>query len=133
MEHHVVDPDTPIPNFKDEASLLPVIAQDAASGDVLMLAYMNRAAFLETLRSGEAVYFSRSRNRLWHKGETSGHVQKVRQVLVDCDADTILLKVDQVGVACHEGYASCFFREYHDGELSIVRERLRDPNEIYGS
>ena len=90
----------------------PAIAQDADTGEVLMLAWMNREAFEETVRTSRAVYFSRSRNRLWRKGEESGHVQEVRDIFIDCDADTVLLKVKQVGgAACHEGYKSCFFRK----------------------
>lgn len=121
-----------LPNFADESTLLPAIAQDVASGEVLMLAYMNREAFQLTVRDGVAVYFSRSRNRLWKKGESSGHIQKVHQVLIDCDADTILLKVEQVGAACHEGYSSCFFRELKGDQVSIVGSRLVDPKEVYG-
>src|SRR5882762_5036177 len=98
-------------DFQKSGGLVPAIAQDAATGQVLMLAWMNQEAFEETLRTGRAVYFSRSRNRLWRKGEESGHVQEVKEVFVDCDADTILLKVHQLGdAACHEGYQSCFFR-----------------------
>src|SRR5204862_4817446 len=112
--------------------LLPAIAQDADTGEVLMLAWMNREAYDETLRTGRAVYFSRSRSKLWRKGEESGHVQEVRGVFVDCDADTILLKVHQIGgAACHEGYASCFFRRLDDGKLSVVGERLFDPKQVY--
>lgn len=98
-----------------------------------MLAYMNQEAWQQTVVTGEAVYFSRSRNRLWKKGESSGNVQKVREIYVDCDADTILLKVDQIGgAACHEGYFSCFFRKLVDGKLEAVGERVFDPNEVYG-
>ena len=97
-----------------------------------MLAYMNREAFEETVRTGRAVYFSRSRNRLWRKGEESGHIQSVKQILIDCDADTILLKVQQQGVACHEGYNSCFFREWSaDGKAVVVAERVVDPTSVY--
>ncbi len=121
-----------IPNFVDETTLLPAIAQDATSGRVLMLAYMNAEAFAETQKSGEAVYFSRSRQRLWRKGESSGHTQKVKQVLIDCDADTILLQVEQKGVACHEGYDTCFFREIGEqNEVRIVAERKVDPKDVY--
>jgi phosphoribosyl-AMP cyclohydrolase len=112
---------------------LPAIAQDAATGEVLMLAWMNQEAFDETLRSGRAVYFSRSRGRLWRKGEESGHVQRVAGIYVDCDADTILLKVSQQGAACHEGYRSCFFREVTTGEVKVVGERLVDPSTVYKS
>ena len=99
-------------DFDKAGGLVPAIAQDADTGEVLMLAWMNREAFEETLRTGRAVYFSRSRNKLWRKGEESGNVQEVREVFIDCDADTILLKVNQIGgAACHEGYESCFFRQ----------------------
>ncbi len=122
------------PNFTSAESLLPVIAQDFASGEVLMLAYMNHEAWQQTVRSGDAVYFSRSRKRLWKKGEQSGNVQKVREIYVDCDADTILLKVEQTGgAACHEGYVSCFFRQLIDGELKTVGRRVFDPSKVYGS
>ncbi|EMI57916.1 phosphoribosyl-AMP cyclohydrolase [Rhodopirellula sallentina] len=113
--------------------LLPAIAQDAESGRVLMLAWMNEEAWRETLQTGRAVYFSRSRGKLWRKGETSGHQQIVRTVQVDCDADTILLHVEQTGAACHEGYASCFFRDVDSGGQVSVREtRLVDPADVYG-
>lgn len=120
------------PDFDRGGGLLPAIAQDAETGDVLMLAYMNREAFEETLRSGQAVYFSRSRGRLWRKGETSGHAQEVVQVLVDCDADTILLRVRQRGAACHEGFRTCFFRAVTPQGLELVQERLVDPEKVYG-
>ncbi len=114
--------------------LLPAIAQDATSGRVLMLAWMNEEAWLETLRTERAVYFSRSRGKLWRKGETSGHQQIVREVQVDCDGDTILLHVQQTGAACHEGYASCFFRSVNaDQSLSIRESRLVDPADVYPS
>lgn len=120
-------------DFDKSGGLVPAIAQDAATGQVLMLAWMNREAFDETVRTGRAVYFSRSRNKLWRKGEESGNVQEVKGVFVDCDADTILLKVNQIGgAACHEGYASCFFRELTDGELKTVGERVFDPKAVYG-
>lgn len=121
------------PNFTTNDHLLPVVAQDAASGKVLMLAYMNREAWNETIASGEAVYYSRSRKRLWKKGEESGHVQHVREIYLDCDADTILLKVEQVGgAACHTGYESCFFRQReNDGSLKIVGNRIFDPKQVY--
>ncbi len=119
-------------DFDKAGGLVPVVAQDATTGQVLMLAWMNREAFDETVRTGRAVYFSRSRGKLWRKGEESGHVQLVREILVDCDADTVLLKVEQVGgAACHEGYASCFFRRVQDGELQTVAERLFDPATVY--
>ena len=97
------------PDFSRNNGLLPAIAQDAQSGKVLMMAWMNQEAYQETIRTGQAVYFSRSRNKLWYKGEESGHVQTVVQILVDCDRDTILMKVNQQGAACHKGYESCFF------------------------
>ena len=121
------------PAFADDQTLLPAIAQDAATGRVLMLAYMNRAAYLETLRTGRAVYYSRSRKGLWRKGDTSGHHQQVRRILVDCDRDTILLEVDQLGPgACHNGYESCFYREATAEGLRVVEERTFDPDVTYG-
>lgn len=126
------NPDSQIPDFSRGDGLLPAIAQDAETGEVLMLAYMNKESLAETLATGRAVYFSRSRGKLWRKGETSGHVQEVRGVYVDCDDDTILLKVDQVGAACHQGYRSCFYRELIDGSTRIVSRRVFDPNEVYG-
>lgn len=119
-------------NFDKAGGLVPAIAQDAATDQVLMLAWMNREALDETVRTGQACYYSRSRGKLWRKGETSGHVQLVREILIDCDADTVLLKVEQVGgAACHEGYASCFFRKVEGGELKVVAERVIDPNLVY--
>ncbi len=121
------------PDFSKGGGLLPAIAQDAQTGEVLMLAYMNEESFAETLATGRAVYYSRSRNKLWRKGEESGHVQKIQAVLVDCDADTILLKVEQIGAACHEGYTSCFFREVTPEGLKVVGQRVFDPQKVYGS
>jgi phosphoribosyl-AMP cyclohydrolase len=119
-------------DFDKSGGLVPAVAQDAATGQVLMLAWMNRDAYEETLRTGRAVYFSRSRGKLWRKGEESGHVQEVRGVYVDCDADTILLKVHQVGgAACHEGYASCFFREVMPDGLKVIAEKVFDPKTVY--
>src|SRR5436190_21306181 len=119
-------------DFDKSGGLVPAVAQDAATGQVLMLAWMNRAAYEETLRTGRAVYYSRSRGKLWRKGEESGHVQEVRGVYVDCDADTILLQVHQVGgAACHEGYASCFFREVAPEGLRVVAEKVFDPKAVY--
>lgn len=121
-------------DFDKAGGLVPAIAQDADSGTVLMLAWMNREAYEETVRTRRAVYYSRSRNRLWRKGEESGHVQEVREIYLDCDADTILLKVNQIGgAACHEGYQSCFFRRV-EGEgkpLTVVGERVFDPQRVY--
>ncbi|MBI2825789.1 MAG: phosphoribosyl-AMP cyclohydrolase [Planctomycetia bacterium] len=121
----------PVPDFAKGDGLLPAVAQDAATGEVLMLAYMNAESFAETLATGRAVYFSRSKNRLWRKGEESGHVQHVRAIYVDCDADTILLKVDQQGAACHEGYRSCFFRELTPDGPRVTQPRLVDPSDVY--
>ncbi len=121
------------PDFSKGGGLLPAIAQDADSGKVLMMAYMNQEAYEETLRTGRAVYFSRSRNRLWRKGEESGNVQEIRAVYIDCDADTILLSVHQIGgAACHEGYQSCFFRQVKPDGLEIIGSRVFDPAEVYG-
>lgn len=119
------------PDFSRNDGLLAAVAQDAATGEVLMVAWMNAEAFEETVRTGRAVYFSRSRGKLWRKGEESGHRQTVRGIYVDCDADTILLKVEQVGAACHEGYRSCFFREVTPAGLKVVAERLVDPADVY--
>jgi len=119
-------------DFNKTNGIIPVIAQDADSGVVLMLAWMNAEAFEETVRTGKACYFSRSRNRLWRKGEESGHVQEVRGIFVDCDADTVLLKVKQLGgAACHEGYESCFFREVKGEEIQVIAERVFDPKNVY--
>jgi phosphoribosyl-AMP cyclohydrolase len=108
------------------------VAQDMATGQVLMLAHMNQAAWEQTLATGQAVYYSRSRGRLWKKGEESGHVQRVREIYVDCDGDAVLLKVEQVGAACHEGYESCFFRRLADGGWQAVGKRVFDPTTVYG-
>jgi phosphoribosyl-AMP cyclohydrolase len=119
-------------DFDKAGGLVSAIAQDAETGEVLMIAWMNREAFDETVRTRQAVYFSRSRNRLWRKGEESGHVQEVAGIFIDCDADAVLLKVKQVGgVACHEGYKSCFFRELSAGELTVIAERVVDPMTVY--
>ncbi len=121
------------PDFSN-TELVPAIAQDAASGQVLMLAYMNADAYAETLATGRVCYYSRSRRRLWRKGEESGHVQHLKRILYDCDADTLLVQVEQVGgAACHEGYASCFFREVDPGTGSakVIAERVFDPTEVY--
>lgn len=120
------------PNFAKGDGLLPAIAQDADTGDVLMLAYMNPESYAETVKTGRAVYYSRSRNKLWRKGEESGNVQEVVGIYVDCDADTLLLKVRQIGgAACHEGYKSCFFRELTPTGHRIVGERVFDPAVVY--
>ena len=119
-------------DFNKSGGLVPAVAQDADTGEVLMLAWMNQEAYEETLRTGRACYYSRSRGRLWRKGEESGHVQEVRGIYLDCDADTILLKVHQIGgAACHEGYKSCFFRKVEDDQLQVVGERVFDPKQVY--
>jgi phosphoribosyl-AMP cyclohydrolase len=120
------------PDFSKGGGLLPAIAQDADSGQVLMMAYMNAESYAETLATGRAVYYSRSRRKLWRKGEESGNVQKVRAVYVDCDLDTILLQVEQVGgAACHVGYQSCFYRQVTPDGLEVVGRRVFDPAEVY--
>jgi phosphoribosyl-AMP cyclohydrolase len=119
-------------DFDKAGGLVAAVAQDAETGEVLMLAWMNSEAYEETLRTGRACYFSRSRGRLWRKGEESGHVQEVREIYLDCDADTVLLKVHQVGgAACHEGYRSCFFRRVDGERLQVVGERVFDPKQVY--
>ncbi len=116
----------------DEQGLVPAIAQDAATGEVLMFAWMNREALEKTVESGQAVYWSRSRRKLWHKGEESGHFQKVLEVRADCDRDVILLKIEQVGgIACHTGRRSCFFNKLGDGQWQDVEPVLKDPADIY--
>ncbi len=119
-------------NFEKGEGLVAAIAQDADSGEVLMIAWMNREAYEETVRTGRAVYFSRSRGKLWRKGEESGNVQEIKEIFVDCDADAVLLKVHQIGgAACHEGYKSCFFRKVEGDSLSVVAERVFDPKQVY--
>ncbi|MCY2987669.1 MAG: phosphoribosyl-AMP cyclohydrolase [Planctomycetota bacterium] len=121
------------PDFKKTA-LIPVIAQDEQTGDVLMLAYMNEDAYAETLRTGRVCYWSRSRQKLWRKGEESGNVQELRSIYFDCDADTLLVKVNQIGgAACHEGYRSCFFRKIdpQTRAVSVEGERVFDPAQVY--
>ncbi len=121
------------PDFSKNGGLVAAIAQDAETGEVLMIAYMNAEAYAQTLATGQAVYFSRSRNRLWRKGEESGHVQQVRQVYVDCDGDAVLLKVHQVGgAACHTGYRTCFYRQVTPEGLQVVGQRVFDPEQVYG-
>jgi phosphoribosyl-AMP cyclohydrolase len=123
---------TPL-HFEKGNGLLPVIAQDWKSGQVLMLAYMNEEAWEKTLTTGKVHYWSRSRNELWFKGESSGHVQVVKEIFIDCDGDTILLKVEQLGRgACHTGYKSCFFQKVGEkGAIEIVGEKGFDPQEVY--
>ncbi|HQU15738.1 MAG: phosphoribosyl-AMP cyclohydrolase [Chromatiales bacterium 21-64-14] len=113
--------------------LVPAIAQEAESGAVLMLAWMNREALEQTAATGHAVYWSRSRGRLWHKGESSGHEQRVREIRLDCDGDTVLLRVEQQGgIACHTGRHHCFFQRLDDGSWRTVEPVIKDPREIYG-
>jgi phosphoribosyl-AMP cyclohydrolase len=112
--------------------LVPAIVQDSASGDVLMLAWMDRHALAETIRTGQTHFYSRSRKKHWHKGETSGHAQHVVEIRFDCDADVLLIRVRQVGGACHEGYRTCFFRELKaDGSAEVVESRVFDPDAVY--
>jgi phosphoribosyl-AMP cyclohydrolase len=119
-------------NFEKMGGLIPAVAQDVKSGEVLMLAFMNREAWDETLKSGLATYYSRTRDSLWVKGLTSGHIQRVKEIRVDCDGDTILLKVEQVGgAACHTGYAGCFYRQVEGDRLTIIGEPVFDPKEVY--
>ena len=118
----------------DADGLVPVMAQEAGTGKLLMLAWMNREALAETVRSGRAVYWSRSRKRLWRKGEKSGHAQWVKQVRLDCDADVIVLEVEQVGgIACHTGHSRCFFRKLENGKWVETEPVLKDPGKIYDS
>ena len=116
----------------DEHGLVPVIAQEAATGDILMFAWMNREALARTAELGEAVYWSRSRKKLWHKGEESGHVQKVLEMRLDCDEDVVLLKIEQAGgIACHTGRHSCFFQQFDGEDWQAVEPVLQDPDTIY--
>ncbi|MFD2364983.1 phosphoribosyl-AMP cyclohydrolase [Pseudoduganella sp. GCM10020061] len=118
----------------DEHGLVPVIAQEASTGDVLMFAWMNRDALERTAQLGEAVYWSRSRKKLWHKGEESGHVQKVLEMRLDCDEDVILLKIEQAGgIACHTGRHSCFFQKFDGAQWTAADPVLRDPQQIYST
>ena len=120
------------PDFSKGGGILPAIAQDAETGEVLMMAYMNAESYAETLATGRAVYYSRSRKRLWRKGEQSGHVQEVRAIALDCDDDAILLSVQQVGgAACHTGFKSCFYRRVTPEGLEVVGERVFDPEQVY--
>lgn len=119
-------------DFGKVGGLIPAIAQDHTTGEVLMMAYMNEAAWEKTLSTGRVTYFSRSRQKLWTKGETSGNVQHVKEIRVDCDNDTVLLKVEQVGgAACHTGHKSCFYRIVENGSLRTIGEPLFDPKEVY--
>lgn len=119
-------------NFEKGNGLLPAIAQDYKTGEVLMMAYINKESWEKTLETGKAHYWSRSRNKLWLKGESSNHIQIIKDILVDCDEDTVVFKVDQLGgAACHKGYPSCFFRRVVDGELVIKDKPVFDPQEVY--
>jgi phosphoribosyl-AMP cyclohydrolase len=121
-------------DFSKMNGLIPVITQDYKTGKVLMVAFMNEEAWNETLKTKKACYFSRSRNKLWRKGEESGNYQEVKEIYVDCDEDTILLKVDQIGdAACHKGYNSCFFRKVEDNDLKIVEDKVFNPEDKYAS
>jgi phosphoribosyl-AMP cyclohydrolase len=118
-------------NWSDDG-LLPAIAQDAKTGEILMVAWMNREALKRTVETGEAVYWSRSRKKLWHKGEESGHTQKVLELRLDCDEDVLLMKIEQIGdIACHTGRRSCFFQKLENGQWVSVEPVLKDPHEIY--
>ncbi len=121
-------------DFQKSGGLVPAIIQDERTGDVLMLGFMNSESLAETQRTGEVVFFSRSRNKLWKKGESSGHVLRVRELRVDCDADALLVRVEAVGPGvCHEGYRSCFFRKLEsDGSAKIIAERTFAPEKVYG-
>jgi phosphoribosyl-AMP cyclohydrolase len=120
--------------FAKAGGLVPAIIQDDQTGDVLMLGFLNEEALAETRRTREVVFFSRSRNRLWKKGESSGHVLKVREILLDCDADALLIRVKAVGPGvCHEGYRSCFFRRMEeDGSAKVIEQHAFDPDRVYG-
>jgi phosphoribosyl-AMP cyclohydrolase len=117
----------------DSSGLIPAIIQDAVTGQVLMMAWMNRESLDKTLQTGKTHFFSRSRNKLWLKGETSGHTQTVKSIAIDCDQDVLLVKVDQIGAACHEGYYTCFFREQKPGDKdwNVVGKKLFEPETVY--
>jgi phosphoribosyl-AMP cyclohydrolase len=121
-------------DFKKLDGLIPAVIQDAGSGEVLMLGFMNAEAYAATRASGEVTFFSRSRNKMWRKGEQSGHVLRVREIRVDCDVDTLLIRVDALGPGvCHEGYRSCFFRQVSaDEQFKVDADRTFDPNAVYG-
>jgi len=119
-------------DFTKTGGLIPAIAQDYASGEILMLGYMNQEAFDATLASGNATYYSRSRQTLWIKGETSGNLQRIKEIRVDCDDDTVLLKVEQLGgAACHTGHRSCFYKKIENGSIRVIGEPMFDPREVY--
>jgi phosphoribosyl-AMP cyclohydrolase len=119
-------------DFKKTGGLIPAIAQDYATGEILMLGYMNQEAFDATLSSGKATYYSRSRQTLWIKGETSGNLQQVKEIRIDCDDDSVLLKVEQLGgAACHTGHRSCFHKKLENGSIRVIGEPMFDPREVY--
>ena len=119
-------------DFDKSGGLVTALAQDAESGEILMLAHMNRQAFERSLETGEVVYWSRSRNKLWHKGDESGNVQRIREIFIDCDGDAVLFKVDQVGgAACHTGRRSCFYRRLDEDAVEDVGVQVFDPEEVY--
>lgn len=121
------------PDFNKTGGLIPAIAQDYKTGEVLMLAYMNQEAWELTLKTGIAHYWSRSRNKLWKKGESSGNIQEIKELRIDCDDDTVLLKVDQIGgAACHTGYKSCFFRIVEDNDVRVDGVKVFNPEDVYG-
>jgi len=120
-------------DFAKGQGLIPAIVQDWKTGEVLMVAYMNAASWAKTLETGKACFWSRSRKKLWLKGETSGHVQIIKEIYLDCDQDALLLKVEQVGgAACHTGYRSCFYRQIVNGQTQVIGKRIFDPKEVYG-
>ncbi|MEK6889764.1 MAG: phosphoribosyl-AMP cyclohydrolase [Nanoarchaeota archaeon] len=121
------------PNFEKLNGLLPVVVQDYKTAEILMLAFMNEEAWEKTLKTKKAHYFSRTRNKLWMKGEESGNIQEVKEIYIDCDEDTVLLKIKQIGeAACHTGYKSCFYRKLENDNFKIVGSRLFNPEEKYG-
>jgi phosphoribosyl-AMP cyclohydrolase len=127
--------DALLANLKFDANgLIPAIIQDAATGEMLMMAWMNRDSLARTIDTGKTHFFSRSRGKLWLKGETSGHVQHVKSIAIDCDQDVLLIKVEQVGAACHEGFYSCFFRQYQAGakDWKVVGKKIFEPEKVYG-
>ena len=115
----------------DKNGLVPVIVQDFKTLEVLMVAYMNKESLETTLKTGRTCFWSRSRRKLWIKGETSGHIQKVKEILIDCDNDTLLIKVEQIGSACHMGYRTCFYRKYDKDDFIVTEKKLFDPEKIY--
>jgi phosphoribosyl-AMP cyclohydrolase len=120
-------------DFKKSGGMIPAVVQEAGTGKVLMLGYMNPEAYQRTLASGNVTFFSRSQNKLWMKGESSGHVLKVKEILVDCDLDSLVVVAEQLGPGtCHEGYRTCFFRRIEDGETVVVEPRAFDPKAVYG-